>query len=63
MQAPKSLTSYMFRDPAEAITSCYLQVLFWPERVALTTKENHGSECNQEGNTFVGNFSPVVYES
>lgn len=53
MQTLTSLTTCVLQDPAEAITPCYLQVLFWPDPVALTTKEDHRSECNQERNVFV----------
>lgn len=53
MQTLTSLTTCVLQDPAEAITPCYLQVLFWPDPVALATKEDHRSECNQERNVFV----------
>lgn len=53
MQTLTSLTTCVLQDPAEAITPCYLQVLFWSDPVALTTKEDHRSECNQERNVFV----------
>lgn len=58
-QIPKGSAPWMLCDLAEAITSCCVQVVFWLDPVALTTKEDRSrSECNQEVNVFVANFPP-----
>lgn len=50
----------MLWDLAEGITSCYVQVLFWLDPVALTTKEDGRPERDQEANMFVANFPPML---
>lgn len=58
-QIPEGPAPRMLWDLAEAITSCYVQVVFWLDPVALTTKEDRSrSEHNQQANVFVANFPP-----